>query len=777
MSAFSGVALPGIPAELEHAEQCLAQGRFADAEGIWRGVLSRDAQQPDALHGIAMLAILAGHPQDAEQLARQAVGRRKSEPRYRVTLGRALAALGRHEEAVEAYRAALRVKPDLVDALVLLGIAWRNLRRHDEAIAVYQRATRMQPACAEAHANCGIAYQETGRLAEAVTSYEHALRLRPGLREVRNNLGLALGQSGQWQAALRVFESLNEQSPDYAEGFVNTGLALKELQRLPEAIACFRRAIALKPSIAEAHANLGNALRESGDLPGSIASLRMAIEANPRLAAGHSGLGMAFEHQGLTAEAIACHARALEQCRDDGLRIRRALALPIVPQSLEEIRFWRERLASEVRALAGEPLNVRDPAEEVATTTFFLSYHGQDNRALQENVARLHAQACPSLLWQSPHCARWRGPQAKIRIGFISKHFRNHSIGKTSKGLMAMLDRSRFEVSALFLSPLKDDETARFIRGNSDRSAVLPARLAEARQAIADLELDILFYQDIGMEPFTYFLAFSRLAPVQCVSFGHPETTGIGNMDAFISSALFEAPGAQDHYSERLELLPDAGTLAYYYRPQPAGPARGRADFGLPADAHLYICPQTLFKLHPDFDGMLAQILDADPLARLLLLEAREPNWGMLMRRRLTASLGGGMDRVDFLAHQTPEDFIRLIGACDVMLDTPHFNGMNTSLEAFSTGTPVVTLPMQFQRSRHTHAMYRRMGLEDCIARDAADYVSIALRLGTDADWNRQVRAQIRERCAVLYEDTGTVRDFEACFERLVARAQGLRVG
>ncbi len=39
--------------------------------------------------------------------------------------------------------------------------------------------------------------------------------------------------------------------------------------------------------------------------------------------------------------------------------------------------------------------------------------------------------------------------------------------------------------------------------------------------------LDILFYPDLGMTPLTYFLAFARLAPVQCVSWGHPVTTGI----------------------------------------------------------------------------------------------------------------------------------------------------------------------------------------------------------------------------------------------------------
>ena len=64
-------------------------------------------------------------------------------------------------------------------------------------------------------------------------------------------------------------------------------------------------------------------------------------------------------------------------------------------------------------------------------------------------------------------------------------------------------------------------------------------------------------YLDVGMDPMTYFLAFARLAPVQCVTWGHPVTTGVPNMDYFISSDLLEPlPGqgsfrSSSHWSYR----------------------------------------------------------------------------------------------------------------------------------------------------------------------------------------------------------------------------------
>ena len=120
--------------------------------------------------------------------------------------------------------------------------------------------------------------------------------------------------------------------------------------------------------------------------------------------------------------------------------------------------------------------------------------------------------------------------------------------------------------------------------------------------------------------------------------------------------------------------------------------------------------------------------------------------------------------RIVFLPRQSGDAFSRLVSACDVMLDTLHFNGMNTSLEAFAAGTPVVTLPTEFQRGRHTAGMYRRMKIDDAIARDAEDYVRIAVALGRERDRRDALRRQIRERSAVLFEDGHVVREFERFF-------------
>ncbi len=100
----------------------------------------------------------------------------------------------------------------------------------------------------------------------------------------------------------------------------------------------------------------------------------------------------------------------------------------------------------------------------------------------------------------------------------------------------------------------------------SDRYVVLDRNPATAQSQLQDLKLDLLFFADVGMDALTSTLAFLRMAPIQCVTWGHPDTTGSPAIDYFISSQLLELPHAHGHYSEQLVTLPLLAT--YYERPQ-----------------------------------------------------------------------------------------------------------------------------------------------------------------------------------------------------------------
>jgi len=485
-----------------------------------------------------------------------------------------------------------------------------------------------------------------------------------------------------------------------------------------------------------------------------------AVEGARRICAG-AGLAERATHYAALLNDLAPSAESLLSTK---------LIVPSILPSLAAIGEIRARYAQGIAQLLESPLQLPAPGGALGVTGFFLAYHGENDRELQIATAKLFLQVIPSLTFTAPHCAERRpGGQrtGRIRIGFISRFFAAHSIFSTSIGLIEKLPRDRFEVTALRIRPSRDDEATARVRAAADQTVELDPDFYRAREQIAQLALDILFYQDIGMEPISYFLAFARLAPVQCVSFGHPNTTGIPTMDYFISNDLFEPPAADAHYSEKLVLLHDLPTLAYYHEPVVPIESATRESFGLPAAATLYVCPQTLFKLHPEFDGILRGILERDPRGLVVLIAGQFQEFTDRLRTRFERTLAEFGRRVVFLPCLPFERFMQLLCLAEVVLDTIHFNGMNSSLQAFSLGIPVVTLPGRFQRGRHTQAMYRKMGIDECIARDARDYIDIALRIGTDRQHAGELRRQILARKFVLFEDPRVIDEFEHFFVRV----------
>jgi len=622
---------------------------------------------------------------------------------------------------------------------------------------------------AQAHVQAGLERLEAGRHADAERQFRLALRFAPRHPDALNLLGVTLVRRERIAEAIEQLRLAIEVAPQVAGYHLNLGHALLRDGAAHEAVKRLEHAARLAPESVEIKFHLGRALRAAGDYGGAERVFRGVLEAAPSFEEARHELNTVLYEVGRIDEAQALLRQAPGPFTP-GRRLRLVLtSFPPVARSSAQISELRGGFEREVDALATEGARIADPLEEVGVTSFFLSYHGISNRPLHEKLARLLLAAHPRLAWTAPHCEKPRKPSDLLRIGIISRYLRLHSIGRTTRGLVAKLDRRRFELTAIFVPPLARDDYARAIAADAARTLVLPATLEAARAAIAQLELDALFYPDIGMEPFTYFLAHARLAPVQCVSFGHPDTTGIPNMDWWISSERFEPAAADQHYSERLWRIPDVGTLAYYYHPARDFRAPGREELGLPPGVRLYTCPQALFKLHPEFDAIAAAILRSDADGRLVLVAPRHQAWLDALMQRMRESMPDVLDRVVVLPSMRHELFLGLLAASDVILDTPHFNGMNSSLESFAVGAPIITRPGPLQRMRHTAGMYAAMGIEGLCASSDEEYVRLALELARDREKRAAYSATIRERGEALFEDMRVVRGFESFFETACA--------
>jgi predicted O-linked N-acetylglucosamine transferase (SPINDLY family) len=597
--------------------------------------------------------------------------------------------------------------------------------------------------------------------------YRGALARAPGGAEAHRELSDLLSARGAPQEGLQHALQALRLRPGWARAHNAAGVALYAMSRLDEAADHLRRALQSDAGYASAHVNLGNVRMDQGGIDAAIEHYRGAIALDPGNATAHLTLAMALEEDGRHEEALASYQRSQALAPSDGIRVKIATMLPMFPRSSAEIDALRERFSREIGALAAQPLRLRDPAREVGQTAFLLPYHGRNDRDLLVKLAALYEHACPELLYTAPHCLAPRAPSAarpRIRVGFASRFFTAHSVGIWFNQLIALLAKDPdFEVVLIDLGGNADPA----LRAACARTLAPPADLAQARAAIAAEELDALVYADIGMDPFGYFLAFSRLAPVQCSTFGHPDTSGIRSIDYFISSALFEAADAQDHYSERLVRL----NALPLYIPRPLAPAapRDRRGLGLPEDRTIYACPMMLHKFHPDFDAAMAGILRRDARAEILLFEdGRFPRRHEGLRRRFAAAHPDVAGRLRFRPWADLEELMDIIQAVDVVLDTFYFGAGTTAFLVFALGTPLVTLPSPYARGRPTYGCYLKMGMLDCVARDAEHYIDLAVRIGTDAAWREALRRRILETCGTLYSDPAAVTELAAFLRRAV---------
>lgn len=769
---------------LEQAVRVHQSGDLQHAEMLYRRILRVDPFHPDALHLWGVLAHQQGDQLTAVERIRQAVALSPKNPIYHGNLGAAYRALGRLDDAAESCQQAVQLDPSYAAAhyhlgLVLLGQgnalgahrrfeqavrlkpvfpeAWNSLGnasgqlgRHEDAAAAYSETLRLQPQNIDARYNLGNSFLALGRWPEAVEAYSEALRLRPEFPDALNNLGTTLRSLGNMPEAIACYQLAIRQRPGFSEAASNLGAAYASQCQWAEAERWYNEAILIDPQNSAAYSNLGTAACSQGRLDEAVRCYRKAWEINPQSAEPAGNLGNALQLQGRVEEAELAYSAALRLApRHNRLRVQQGLMLPPIYDSLEDLQAWRRRFTANLEQLHAEGITL-DPHRDLWPVQFYLAYQGQNDRDLMASLARLSAREPEAM----PRRAR---AGQKIRVGFLSRYFSNHTIGFLTLGLVEQLPRNEFEVVVISLGSHKDELSERF-RKAADCFVVWGDQVAPGIATVAGLNLDVLFFPDVGMDPLAYALAHSRMAPVQCVTWGHPVTTGLSTIDAFLSSELLETSTADAHYTEQLirfQSLP-----AYYERPRLPPSLKSREAFGLSAEHNVYLCPQSLFKFHPEFDPLLRSILEQDDRGRIVLIEAPQDYWTERLVARLRRTLGAVFDRVTILPRQGLSDFLNLMAVSDVMLDPLHFGGGNTTYQGLACGVPIVSLPAEFLRGRVTSACYQKTGLDDLVACSRDDYIELAVHLGTDREWNTHVRQRIAASNGVLFNDRKAVEEF-----------------
>jgi len=694
----------GINALFQQAVIRFQQRRLEEAETYARRVLNIDPDYPDANFLLGKIAIQRGHFDLAGKLIARAIKSNPREAKYYLSHGNSLRMAGRSEEALVAFKQAIEIDQSLVMA----------------------------------HHGLGGIFCEQGELEQALECYRNAIALKPDFAIAHHIIGGILQRQNKLERALACYHKAISLKPDFAEAYCSLGVLLAIQGKDDDALDCYRKAVSLKPDYAEAYGNIGNRLRSQFNYDEALAVYRKAVSLNPDLVTERWAIAML---------QIPPHF----ENADSQVASRSGFS-----RELARLDKWFDENNDEK---AYRVIGVHQP--------YFLAYQDDNNRDLLHQYGKL----CVRLMgdWMSRQA--FGSPPKKsldagneiVKVGIVSSHFYFNSVWLAIiKGLIKHLDPTRFELCLFHVGAMQDEETD-WARARASAFVQGKESLYQWVESILGFQPDVLIYPEIGMKSISLQLASLRLSPVQAVTWGHPETTGLPTMDYYLSAEDFEPLDAQDNYTEQLVSLPHLGCC---YHPLPV--VASEPDFtGLNIDpeSRILICPGSPFKYAPQHDWMFAEIARRVERCKFVFFIHGAGELSEKLRKRLgrcfeQAGIDFG-DYVIFIPWQEISVFYGLMNKADVFLDTIGFSGFNTAIQAVECGLPIVSREGRFMRGRFANGFLQRMGLSELIAGSDEEYIELAVRLIKDAEYRQYIHQRIEATRHVLFDDHETVRALE----------------
>lgn len=630
-------------------------------------------------------------------------------------------------------------------ANVLLQEAIKSVE-YEQGIALYSKVLSLDNTNPQAWYNLSVFYYRNNQDELAEESISQAINLNPTSADYYYTLGVILEKLGKTSAAIQAYEQTISYDTNHYFGNINLGNIYQIFNQLEQATYCYRR----------------------------------AIEINPHNYGAYLNLILIYKRLGYKQEVIELAAQACKLFPEETLfKIKNLLFLPLIYDTAEEIDFYYQRYNTGLDEL-DKQIKLETQAEKIKAleaigdhVNFNLSYQGKNHLKLHQKYGAIVAKVMQANYpqWMKPLSINQPLENRKIRLGYVSSLMRNHVGGKLMLGWLENHDRDRFEIYSYYINTILDSYTEQYAK-SSDDFQHMPNNLEAICQQIRQDDLDILIFLDVGLFPAMTQLASLRLAPIQCVTWGHPETTGLANVDYFISNELMEPNDSQNHYSEALIKLPHLGVYHSGFSVPQA--TKNRQDFHESLEGYhtIYICSQILFKYLPQYDDIFPQIAQANPKAKFIFVARPNPYVGNLFRERLAKKFAQHQldinDYCLFLKELNYEDYWNLYLIADVFLDTISWSGCYTSLEALSCNLPVVTCRGEFMRGHQSVGLLTRINVTETIANNVKEYIAISVKLGLDSDFKKEIKNKIKTNSFILFKDLQCLKGLEEFLSTVV---------
>jgi len=343
----------------------------------------------------------------------------------------------------------------------------------------------------------------------------------------------------------------------------------------------------------------------------------------------------------------------------------------------------------------------------------------------------------------------------KILLGMLVRQLTPDAETYNLVPILEHLDRDKFEI-IVYVPNIINHPLEQYCQNYVERLVKLSGDLYSQVQTIRADNLDILHICSIVSNYNDNFslLALHRLARIQTTYFVSPITTGMRNVDYYISGSLSEPEeGAQEHYRERLIKLDGTG-FCYNFTTELDAPTikPDRKSIRVPDKSIVFISGASFEKIMPELQETWAKIIAAMPNA-VMVLYPFSPVWSQKYpeqyHKTLTATFarhGVEEKRLIMLKIKGRSNVRECLKLADVYLDSYPYSGATSALEALDVGLPIVAREGNALRSRAGAALLRDLQMPELIADSEEAYIQLATVLGTDPDLRQQKSEQIQQK-------------------------------
>ena len=609
---------------------------------------------------------------------------------------------GKLEEAERLYREIVTIQPQHASSCYLLGVIAHQRGNDSEALDLIRKAIAMNPDKPDFHCGCGEIYYALEQYDSAVGCFSKAIELKPDFINAYFYLGNTYRKQGKLIQASNCHKKVIELKPEMFQSHYELGELMFEQGLNEDAIQYFKNVIKIKPDYAEAHANLGFMYAHIGELSEALDSYQKSIQCNPDNAVAHNNLGNLFK----------------DRCEHDKA-------------------IWHYE-----KALTIQP----DYADAHSNLLLCINYLTEVSPSeIFEAHKKWQEQQAPDLAGKIQSYANDLSTDRRLRIGYISPDFRDHSVARFLEPVLIKHDKNKFEIYAYSNVKIEDRTTARFRRLTNHwrdiSTSDTEAAVTQIRDDMIDILVDLAGHTANNSMP----VLVRKPAPVQVTYLGYPATTGLSTMDYRLTDAAADPPGLTDeYYTERLIRLPH-GFLCY----QPSAETLAIND--LPSQTAGFVtfaCFNNQAKINNTLIKLWQKILAELPGARLLLKSHQLSDLSIRtsVQKRL-ADMGITLDRVEMVGWlESFSQHMDIYNKTDIALDTYPYNGTTTTCEALWMGIPVITLAGKSHHSRVGTSILTSAGITEFITETPDDYVDIAVNLARDTAKLARIRHTLRER-------------------------------